>query len=160
MFVLRGTGSEFGSVLQELFITDPYPQKMKKQDWSMIAAIALLYLLMEGIGITCPIKFLTGISCAGCGMSRAWMALLKGDLTKALQFHPLVFLPLPALTMLLFRSRMPQRLFRAGMALIITAALAVYLIRMADPTDHIVVFEPQNGAVLQILQWVCKTIGK
>lgn len=38
---------------------------------SAIAVVVLLYLVLEGFGITCPIKFLTGISCAGCGMSRA-----------------------------------------------------------------------------------------
>ena len=35
-------------------------------------AVVVLYTAMESIGITCPIKFITGISCAGCGMSRAW----------------------------------------------------------------------------------------
>lgn len=42
---------------------------------SAIAVVVLLYLILEGFGITCPIKFLTGISCAGCGMSRAWIAV-------------------------------------------------------------------------------------
>ena len=42
---------------------------------SAIAVVVLLYLVLEGFGITCPIKFLTGISCAGCGMSRAWIAV-------------------------------------------------------------------------------------
>ncbi len=54
-----------------------------------ILGIALFYLLLESLGITCPIKFCTGISCAGCGMSRAWLALLRGDLGAAVSFHPL-----------------------------------------------------------------------
>ena len=33
---------------------------------SAIAAVVLLYLVLEGFGITCPIKFLTGISSGFC----------------------------------------------------------------------------------------------
>ena len=55
-------------------------------------AVVVLYTAMESIGITCPIKFITGISCAGCGMSRAWMAFLHLDIAKAFAYHPLFWL--------------------------------------------------------------------
>ena len=45
---------------------------MEKTDLKALAAIALLYLAIESLGVTCPILYLTGIACAGCGMSRAW----------------------------------------------------------------------------------------
>ena len=54
---------------------------------SAIAVVVLLYLILEGFGITCPIKFLTGISCAGCGMSRAWRAVFYLDFARAFYFH-------------------------------------------------------------------------
>lgn len=41
-----------------------------------VAAVVVLYVILESFGVTCPIKYITGISCAGCGMSRAWIALL------------------------------------------------------------------------------------
>ena len=47
-----------------------------------VTAVVVLYMAMESIGITCPIKFITGISCAGCGMSRAWLAFLQLDMAK------------------------------------------------------------------------------
>ena len=53
-----------------------------------VTAVVVLYTAMESIGITCPIKFITGISCAGCGMSRAWMAFLQLDIAKAFAYHP------------------------------------------------------------------------
>ena len=58
-----------------------------------VTAVVVLYTAMESIGITCPIKFITGISCAGCGMSRAWMAFFQLDIAKAFAYHPLFFTP-------------------------------------------------------------------
>ena len=52
-------------------------KKKLKEYIAPILAVAGLYAVMEAVGITCPIKFLTGISCMGCGMSRAWMAVLR-----------------------------------------------------------------------------------
>ena len=60
---------------------------------SALAGIVLFYVLLESLGVTCPIRFLTGISCAGCGMSRAWLSLLRLDLAGALYYHPLFWLP-------------------------------------------------------------------
>ena len=36
-----------------------------------VATVVVLYVIIESFGVTCPIKYITGISCAGCGMSRA-----------------------------------------------------------------------------------------
>ena len=45
-----------------------------KKQWleiiSSAAAVVILYAIMYSLGITCPIKWLTGVSCAGCGMTR------------------------------------------------------------------------------------------
>ena len=53
---------------------------MHTKDIQALAAVALFYIVIESLGVTCPILFLTGISCAGCGMSRAWLSLLRLDL--------------------------------------------------------------------------------
>ena len=43
----------------------------------------------------CPIAGSLGIPCPGCGLTRASLALLRGDWHEALHFHPLVWLLLP-----------------------------------------------------------------
>lgn len=43
----------------------------------------------------CPSAALFGIPCPGCGLTRATLALVHGDFTAALGFHPLVFLLAP-----------------------------------------------------------------
>lgn len=124
---------------------------MKRKDATALAAIVLVYVGLEALGVTCPIKFLTGVSCAGCGMSRAWLALLRGDWAGALAFHPLVLLPIPLGLLLLFRKRLPQRVFTAGIWVCGGLFLVVYLIRLASPGD-VVVFAPQEGAVWRLVQ--------
>jgi len=37
----------------------------------------------------CPFKVMTGLPCPGCGLTRATVALLHGDLSTSLHFHPL-----------------------------------------------------------------------
>lgn len=115
------------------------------------AAVVLLYVGMEALGVTCPIRFFTGVSCAGCGMSRAWLALLRGDLRTAWSCHPLFWLPVPAAVVFLLRRRIPRRVLMglvwAGAALF----LAVYVLRMADPGDSIVTFAPQTGFLFRVV---------
>ena len=44
---------------------------------------------------TCPSATLFGVPCPGCGLTRATLALLHGDVVAAWRLHPLVFLLSP-----------------------------------------------------------------
>ena len=54
-----------------------------------VIAIAIAYGGMFALGITCPIRFLTGISCPGCGMTRALLSALRFDFQAAFFYHTL-----------------------------------------------------------------------
>jgi len=43
----------------------------------------------------CPTAALFGVPCPGCGLTRATLALLHGDVGAALHLHPLVFVLTP-----------------------------------------------------------------
>ena len=43
----------------------------------------------------CPMATVLGIPCPGCGLTRATLALLHGDVRGALALHPLVFVLAP-----------------------------------------------------------------
>ena len=43
----------------------------------------------------CPLAGSMGVPCPGCGLTRATLALLHGDVRAALHFHPLVLLLTP-----------------------------------------------------------------
>ena len=120
-----------------------------KSDIEAAFIIICLYLVLELVlGITCPIKFLTGISDAGCGMSRAWMCVLKMDMEGAFYYHPLWILPVPAALTVFFKQNIPKRVYGGLVAVFCFAFLAVYFYRMFfEPSQDIVVFRPWEGFI-------------
>ena len=119
---------------------------------SAVAAVVILYIILESLGVTCPIKYLTGISCAGCGMSRAWISLLHLNLQDAFMYHPLFFLPPVALIIMLCKSKINIKFYKIFMFTIAGAFVIVYLYRMIAGNDNIVVFEPQNNIIFRIMR--------
>ena len=95
-----------------------------------VTAVVLLYTAMESIGITCPIKFITGISCAGCGMSRAWMAFFQLDIAKAFAYHPLFWLVPVAVIVLLCKSKINIKIYKIIIFTIIIMFAIVYMCRL------------------------------
>ena len=102
--------------------------------------------------ITCPIKFITGISCAGCGMSRAWLAFLQLDMAKAFAYHPLFWLVPITVIVLLCKSKINIKIYKIFMFTMAGAFVIVYLYRMFIGTGDIVVFEPQNNILFRIIR--------
>ena len=118
-----------------------------------VVILAVFYGFLQLLGITCPIKFVTGISCPGCGMTRAWIsALVFHDLHKAFHYHPLFWIVIPALPFFLSRRLSRSRLKGPAVYLAAAAMIAVYLYRMFYGPGDIVVFAPQNGAVWKVFQ--------
>ena len=55
-----------------------------------LVAAAMSAIGAVGAGPTlCPIALVTGTACPGCGMTRAIVALLRGDLSSSWDAHPL-----------------------------------------------------------------------
>lgn len=123
----------------------------RKQDLRAVAIIAAVYAVMQLLGITCPIKFLTGISCPGCGMTRAWLALLRLDLHAALAYHPLFWLPPVALALYLLCRRRFPRAIRPGLMVMCGLFCIVYLIRLLGGyAPGVVVWAPREGLLFRL----------
>ena len=121
----------------------------------MLAAllIAVIYAVMFSCGITCPIRYVFGVSCPGCGMTRACMSALRLDFGGAFAYHPLWVLLVPFFAFLVVCTlRRWRRVLRVGIALAVCAMLLVYVWRMADPTDLVVVFAPQECIFLRLIR--------
>ena len=75
--------------------------------------------------IACPVKHFLHIDCPGCGLQRAWILLLRGNLWQSLQTHPagipLALFILYALLHLAFK-------FSNGGKIIVRAYLAIVII--------------------------------
>ena len=115
-----------------------------------IAAVVLLYAVFSVLNIGCPIKFTTGVSCAGCGMTRAWQSVFRLDLNEAFGFHPL-FWTIPVIAVLFFLKNRFPRVFRVTACVVAALFIVVYFIRMFDHSCDIVVFEPKNSIFYRIV---------
>ena len=109
-----------------------------------------LYAIAGHFGMSCPIKFITGISCAGCGMTRAWKSVMHGNLADAMYFHPLFWMTPIGFLWFILKDIINRRLYNIVMWIMIAAFLVVYIYRMIIPGD-IVVCKPTDGLVLKIL---------
>ena len=127
---------------------------LKKQIVSRIKILLLVcaayYLFTWFAG--CPIKYFFGVSCPGCGMTRAWLRVLHLDFAGAFFYHPLFWAAPLIAAALIFEDNFDTKKYR--WLLIATAALfiLVYIIRLIWIPNNIVVWEPKNGAIFKTLQ--------
>ena len=124
-----------------------------------VCAAAAVYGVMLAAGITCPIKFVTGISCAGCGMTRAWLAVLRLDFRQAFYYHPLFWMVPAAAAVYLLRGRMSGRLYRTLMYGMAAAMIAVYLYRMLLGDGDIVVFRLEENILFRVFRSIRKVLS-
>lgn len=91
--------------------------------------LALVGLCLYG----CPFSRLFGLSCPGCGLTRAWLCFFRGQWQEAFSYH-LLFLPMPPMLFLLIHRRVPplaDKRFLDVFLSIFFLLLAVYhLLRM------------------------------
>lgn len=56
-----------------------------------VLSACIAYALLVG----CPLRRVFSVECPMCGMTRAHLALLRGDFKGAAAYHPLYFLGIP-----------------------------------------------------------------
>lgn len=115
-----------------------------------LLAVGLLYFLYEVVEIGCPVLFVTGLPCMGCGMTRAFSALLRLDFAAAFAYHPLVLLMPFLAAAVLLRKRIPARLWRALWVTVVVLFIAVYVLRLCAPGDPVVYVQWENGLLGRI----------
>jgi len=70
----------------------------KRQAFFTLAGLSIVFVTStvwlppdEPTFVLCPFRFLTGLPCPGCGMTRAFCHLAHGHFVSALQFNPFSF---------------------------------------------------------------------
>lgn len=132
-------------------------KKFQKEllEWvKVFFAIGCFYGVLQLLGITCPIKFVTGISCAGCGMTRAWISALRLDFARAFYYHPIF--PLGPLIpfIMVFKKYLNVKVFKAIELTLIISFATVYIYRLVF-SDHVVVaFDPLNNVAFRIIRFI------
>lgn len=114
-------------------------------------AFAMLPLLVFYFVFGCPIKFFTGISCLGCGMSRAAISLLSFDVQQAVYYHPLIFLMPVTAVILLLRNRLPKKVCSTIFLVVAVMFVVVYVYRMFFLNSDVVCFAPEEGFIYKFI---------
>ena len=124
--------------------------KKLKEAVILLTGLGLVLLFTNISGIGCPIKWLTGISCAGCGMTRALFCAVQFQFGKALHYHPLFWM-LPFLVLLyLFWEKIPENPRKGILWTVIFLFAAVYCVRILLPGDYIVTADIKSGIFFRL----------
>lgn len=116
--------------------------------------LLLVMLIMYFFRLDCPILHMTGVSCPGCGMIRAYFALLHLNIKKAAFFHPLWWLPpfVPLVWLLYQKKKISYRTYQNFFLFLTGMFLCAYLIRILFFRSYVVRFSPENGVFFQTIQ--------
>lgn len=128
--------------------------KRNKDAVLAVVTIVFVYFLFYLFKIGCPIKFLTGISCAGCGMTRAYFELLRLDIKGAFYYHPLFFLPPLFIVFIWQKKRFSEKTYKLILFTFILFFVIVYLYRMLFVDGDIVVFNPKESIFYKIYSFL------
>ncbi len=108
-------------------------QDIKNMKIAILFIIIYLGLKRVLFPISCIWVAITGFPCPGCGLTRAGIALLKGEFKEAFRIHPFIYVI--ALLLLLFCVyryilRRSQKVFVKYAIVVIIAMLCFYVYRM------------------------------
>ena len=114
---------------------------------------ACVMLIREVSGIGCPFQWLTGISCAGCGMTRAVLCAVRFQFGEAFYYHPLFWVIPFGAVLFCFREKIPAR-YRKGLAWITVVCFgAVYLVRLFFSDHQVVVADMETGLIVRLWKY-------
>lgn len=97
---------------------------------ALLAVFLVVPLFFYIAGIGCPIKFLTGVSCPGCGMTRAWASVLALDFAHAFVYHPLFLLGPAVPVVACLQPYISQRAFTVALVVIAVLFVVCWAVRM------------------------------
>lgn len=127
-------------------------QKLIKTVVQLVAVIFIIFLLYH-----CPFSFFLGISCPGCGMTRAFLSLLQFDFAQAFYYHPLF--PLVIILVLLYclyhfhLISLSKKAIAAIEAVTLFAFFLTYIIRLLFHSP-VVAWDFEQAAIVKLFRFI------
>ncbi len=119
--------------------------------YSLIVVLVLLLLYK------CPFKFILGIPCPGCGMTRALLSCLKLDFVSAFYYHPLFgIVIISAIIWVLDHFgiiHITGKTKNILISLISIIFIIIYLLRLLYGSD-IIYIDLKEGLVYKVIQHI------
>ena len=122
------------------------------QNLLITAAVLIVYLaLFFVIPMKCPILWLTGFSCPGCGITRALVSLCRLDFAAAWHYNPVIFYLVPAAPFFLIAElRRANKLKEAILWITVGLLIAVYLYRLLISHSPVVQADFSQGFLAKL----------
>ena len=124
----------------------------------LILIVYVLFCFLLNFSI-CPFKLILGIPCPGCGLTRAFISLLKGNLILSLQYNPLLILAFIFIFIFFFKDlKLPGYLANNKLVLLslLIVVISTYFLRMifnygVEP----ITFEENSivGLIIKFFKW-------
>lgn len=131
---------------------------MNKQNYKellmLFVGLGLVMLFLEITDIGCFIKWVTGVSCPGCGMTRACREALQLHFLEASYYHPLFWLMPVVLVLFLIKNKLSEKALIGISGTILAAFFVVYVIRLMNQDDGIVTINLNKGIIGRIVNYI------
>lgn len=110
--------------------------------------VAVAYIL----SLKCPVVWITGFSCPGCGITRALVSVCKLDFAGAWYYNPMIFYLIPAVPVFLIAQLCKKdKLMQTLLCVTVGLMIAVYLVRLLILHSPVLETDPANGLIGQCL---------
>lgn len=132
--------------------------------YRIVLIVLLLYLCVAYLFSfkVCPVCYVTGIPCPGCGITRAFLALLRGDMAEAWKRNAMIFLWIPFLICQgVFRYCFRDRCKKAAKILtccVCLVSIVYYIGRMALYFPHAPMEFYRNNLLQKIWLEIAKRV--
>lgn len=120
----------------------------------IISIIILSYVVfLKLLGMTCIFKNMFGVSCPGCGMTRACISALTFNFKQAFYYHPLWIALIPTVLLLIyFYLKEHKKLFKITIIISLCLLIGVYIIRLIFGDHNIVYIDFTKGYIYSWFQ--------
>lgn len=97
----------------------------------------------------CPVVLITGFPCPGCGLTRAFVSLVKLDIAGAADYNPAIFLWVPLIVATIYLRYVRGKSIKVlllPLIFVYVITIVIYVLRMKYmfPGKATLVYEPDN----------------